>query len=68
MFMRRDSQMDIFQKSAEERFVDRTAEHIRGAETLDAEGLDDASLKERVKIGISRARSQGLSWESSVTG
>ena len=68
MFKIRNSQMEIFQGSLEERFVKRTAQHIREADPLDAEGIDDVSLKAMVKNGIARARAHQLSWESSITG
>jgi hypothetical protein len=60
--------MRIFQDSVEQRFVERTVQHIKEAQTLDAEGIDDASLKEMVKYGIDRARAHNLTWESSITG
>jgi hypothetical protein len=68
MFMIRNSQMDIFQESLDERFVERTAQRIRETDPLDAKGIDAVLLKGMVKNGIARARSHQLSWESSITG
>ncbi|MEP6537851.1 MAG: hypothetical protein ABJF23_21115 [Bryobacteraceae bacterium] len=64
----RKSQLNKMQETVDERFVERTMLRVKDAHTLDAEGLDDAILKERVKVGIFRARSHKLTWESSITG
>ena len=64
----RNSQLNRMQESVDDRFVHRTVERVKEAHTLDAEGLDDAVLRERVRIGIARARLHRFTWESSITG
>ena len=52
---------------AEPAFVERTVNYLRDTFLLHVHMLDDAELRTRVKHGIERARSYGLTWESSIT-
>jgi hypothetical protein len=78
----RHSQLKAFQPSAEAAFEHRVADYLRenhadGAVKLPADSgevkevevksLDDETLLKMIRTGIARARSYGMTWESSLT-
>jgi hypothetical protein len=73
----RQEQLDEFEGVAEAAFERRVAAYVRGQHgdevvTLasgagELKGLDEETLLRLVRGGIARARSYGMTWESSVT-
>lgn len=55
------------QKMGEPAFIDRTAEWFREYHLSHVWDLDDDELRMRVRHGVDKARSYGLTWESSLT-
>jgi hypothetical protein len=67
-FVVRQQQMAAFQMMAEERFVLQTMEHMREYHPEQVLGLDHGTLRGSIEAAIARARTYGLTWESSITG
>lgn len=78
----RPAQLKAFAPAAEGAFERRVAEHLRehhagvtvklpsadaDAREVEVRDLDDSALVEMVRGGIARARSYGMTWESSLT-
>jgi hypothetical protein len=74
----RSEQIEAFQPVADAQFVRRIVDHLRKRQSNAAvrlpQGptlifrLPDALLHKMVQVGVARARSYGLTWESSITG
>ena len=74
----RREQLEAFRPVTEAEFTGRIADHLRSKHSRSVlrlrksptllERLSDELLREMVRNGIERARSYGLSWESSISG
>jgi hypothetical protein len=74
----RSEQIEAFQPVADAQFVQRIVDYLRKRQSSTVvrlpQGptlifrLPDALLRKMVQDGVSRARSYGLTWESSITG
>lgn len=64
----RPEQLEVFRQQRDHAFVDRLIEHLRQHHTGTVLGIADEVLRQRVTFGIERARTYGLTWESSIGG
>ena len=64
----RKEQVEVFQPSAEDAFVRRVVAELRTGYFDLVSHLPPSTLESRVRFGIEKGRSQGLTWESSLTG
>lgn len=62
----RPDQMSVFDEQAERGFVDHLRELVKRQGAPLPPGTDDIRLTEMIRHGIARARSHGLTWESSI--
>jgi hypothetical protein len=62
----RKKQIETFDKIAEDRFVDKLIAYLKDKQSVWVANSPDAELRQRVQWGINRARSHGLTWESSI--
>jgi hypothetical protein len=58
---------DQRQKMGDPAFIERTVEWLRYNYVDHVHPLDDEELRRRVRHGVEKARSYGLTWESSLT-
>lgn len=73
----RPEQLEVFQPVAEAAFERRVVEYLRGHHAdegvilptggHEVKDIDDKILLKMVRTGIARARSYGMTWESSIT-
>jgi hypothetical protein len=82
MLIIRPEQLEVFRPVAEAAFERRVIEYLREnhadevvvlpagereKKEIEVKGLDDETLNKLVRTGIDRARSYGMTWESSIT-
>ncbi|HEV2763897.1 MAG TPA: hypothetical protein VGV38_13025 [Pyrinomonadaceae bacterium] len=60
------NQLEVFEGAAEARFAARLVGYLREHHAEAVAGLDDDTLKARALLGVRRARSYGLTWDSKV--
>jgi hypothetical protein len=60
-------QRELLDHAVEAAFVRDLARHLREEHPEPCAGLSDAEIARRAAIGIARARSHELAWESSIT-
>jgi len=63
----RKAQLEALRQAAEEDFTKRVIAFLKEQSADDVAGLSDEELNKRVKFGLGRARSYGISSESSLT-
>ncbi len=64
----RKEQLDALQKGADQAFVERLIAHFREQFGEKLADIDDPEFKRMVSNGVVRARSHGLTFESSIVG
>lgn len=57
----------MFNRRAEEAFVERLCQHLRARHAEVTAAFGDAALRARAIEGIGRARSHGLTYQSTIT-
>jgi hypothetical protein len=62
----RKDQIDTFDQIAEERFVDKLIAYLKERQSVWVANSPDDELRRRVRWGINRARSHGMTWESAI--
>jgi hypothetical protein len=60
-------QREMLNQAIEEAFVREVCRHLRAEHAPRCEGLDDAELSRRARVGIARARIHDLEWDTSIT-
>ena len=65
MFIRKE-QLDVLQNVPEDAFVEELAEFARTNQSVWVKHWSDDELRDRIRNGISRARSHGFEWQSSL--
>lgn len=67
MLVIRDEQIKVFDKIAEEKFLNDLVQTVRDNNGEQVAELDDEELKNLVKVGVERARSHGLTCEDPIS-
>ncbi len=62
----RDEQLRSMSVALETEFEARLADHMRRHHADPSRGLSDRELRGRVRFGVERARTRGLTWQSSI--
>ncbi len=68
MLIIRSEQLEVFRQQRDHALVDRLIAHLRQHHAATIIGVADEALRQRITFGIERARTYGLSWESSIGG